>query len=56
MRILEVIKNAIAKIWKFSTLLITIVLLMAFVLFVLFVFMPDNVLNAIEIIKGIFKC
>ena len=54
MKFWEVITNAISKLWKFCKFLVTMVLLMAFALFVFIIVMPDNVLNAIEILKGIF--
>jgi hypothetical protein len=54
MKFWEVVTSAISKLWKFCTLLVKIGLLMAFALFVLTIFLPDQVLNAIEIVKGIF--
>ena len=49
------IAKAIDKIWRFCTRLIVIALFMAFILFLLAVIMPDNVLKAVEILKSLLK-
>lgn len=53
MKFIEILAKGIGKIWNFCTSTITIALLSVVVLFVLTVIMPENMLNAIEIVKGL---
>lgn len=53
MKFFELIAKGIGKVWGFCTRIVTIVILAVCVLFILTVLMPDNMLNAIEIVKGI---
>jgi ABC-type phosphate transport system auxiliary subunit len=53
MKIVEMIAKAINKVWNFISLIAIIGLISAVVLFGISVFMPDNVVKVIEIIKGL---
>lgn len=53
MKFLELVTKGIGKVWRFVTSIVMVCLISAVVLFCIAVFMPDNVLKAIEIIKGI---
>ena len=53
MKLIEIIAGGIGKVWSFIVALITIGLVGGIGLFGLTVFMPDNVLRAIEIIKNL---
>lgn len=51
--LLGVVVKSIGKIWSFTTRLFLIAFVSAFILIVLTIFMPANVLQAIEIFKGL---
>lgn len=53
MKVLAAIGRAIVKLWRFCSGTIKICVGMAFILLVLAIIMPDNVLKVIEIIRGI---
>lgn len=53
MKFFELIAKGIGKVWDFCTRTITIVVLAVVVLFILTVIMPDNMLNAIELVKNL---
>ena len=55
MKFLEIISGAIGKVWSFITTLILITFLSALVFFGLTVFMPEQVLNAIEIVTNLIS-
>ena len=55
MRLIELIAGGIGKVWSFLIALTTISLVCGVALFGLTVFMPDNVLRAIEIIKNLIS-
>jgi hypothetical protein len=52
MEIVQIIAKAISKIWSFVTAMILIAVVIAFVIIILTVLMPDNVLQAVDIITG----
>lgn len=54
MTLLDYIAKGILSVWKFTTNIFTILLFVSFLAIILMVFMPDNVIKAIEIIKSIF--
>lgn len=54
MEFIQLIAKAIGKVWSFSTTIILIAIVIAFVVFVLAVLMPNNILQAVDIIKGWF--
>lgn len=51
MRLIEIIAGGIGKVWNFATSVATICLVGGMGIFGLTIFMPDNVLRAIEIVK-----
>lgn len=51
---LEYIAKGISSIWRFTTNIFTVTLFISFLFIILMVFMPNNVIKAIEIIKSIF--
>lgn len=53
MKLIEIIASAIGKIWSLCSIILVIALLAGIIIFGLTVFMPDNVLRAIDIIKGL---
>ena len=53
MRLIELIAGGIGKVWSFATSIATICLVGGMALFGLTVFMPDNVLRAIEIVQNL---
>lgn len=53
MAVFQIIAKAIGKVWAFVTRLILIAVIIAFVFCVAMVIIPDDVLNAIELIKGL---
>lgn len=53
MKFLELIAKGIGKVWDFGAKVLSILILAACVLFILAVVMPDNMVQAIEIVKGI---
>ena len=53
MAVLKIITKAIGKVWAFVTTLILIAVIIAFAFCVAMVIIPDDVLNAIELIKGL---
>ena len=55
MEVFKIIASAIGKIWSFATTMLLIALIMAFVFFVSMVIMPDKVMCAIELIKGLIQ-
>lgn len=50
---LRVIVKAIGKIWNFATRILSVAVIAAFIFAILTIFMPDNVLRAVEIFKGL---
>jgi predicted MFS family arabinose efflux permease len=48
-----VIARAIGKIWDFASRIVSLAVIAVLVIAVLTIFMPDNVLQAIEIFKGL---
>lgn len=54
MKFLDLIAKAIGGLWKFVTTTFSLVLISAIAVFVIAIFMPDEVLQAIEIVKGLF--
>ena len=55
MAVLQIITKAIGKVWSFVTKALLIAVIIAFVFFVAMVIIPDDVLNAIELIKGLIR-
>lgn len=56
MKLIEIISGAIGKVWNFATTILKSGLVFSMAIFVISIFMPDNVLRAIEIAKNlIFK-
>lgn len=53
MEVFQIITKAIGKVWSFATTMLLIAVIIAFVFFVAMVIMPSDVLNAIELIKGL---
>lgn len=54
MKLIELLAKCIGKVWDFCTRIISISLIVAFVLFVLTVFFPNQILGAVEIVKSLF--
>lgn len=54
MKIISFIGRALRSVWRFSTRMVTICLISSLVLFGVTIFMPDNALKAIEIVRSIF--
>ena len=52
MKFIQLMTRAISKLWNFATTVFFIAVIIAFVVFVLLVLMPDAVLGAISIITG----
>lgn len=53
MKALETIAKVLKNLWKFLQVVILICLVSAVAVFILTIFMPDNVRQAIEIVRGI---
>lgn len=53
MKIFEYLLKGIGSVWKFVAKIATIAFISAIAFFGLIVFMPDQVLNAVEIIKNL---
>lgn len=53
MAFLKAMLNAIGKIWSFATKAIGFTVVVTIALFVLTVFMPDNVLKALDIVRNL---
>ena len=53
MAFFQMIAKAIGKVWSLVTTLILIAIIIAFVFFGAMVLIPNDVLNAIELIKGL---
>ena len=54
MAFIKIIANAIRRVWSFATAIVFIAVIIAFVVFALTIFMPDQVIGAINIVKGWF--
>lgn len=54
MKFLDLIAKVMGGLWKFVTNTFSICLVSAIAVFVIAIFMPDEVLQAIEIVKGLF--
>jgi hypothetical protein len=52
MAFLRALASAISKIWSFAKIITLIVLVFAIAVFILTVFMPDDVLRALDIVTG----
>lgn len=55
MKLIQLMAKAIGEIWSFATKAILIALIAAFVFFAVTVMFPDNVMQAIEIVKGLLQ-
>lgn len=55
MRVFEIIASGIGKVWSFATSIVTICLVGGIAVFGLTVFMPDNVVKAIEIFTSLLR-
>lgn len=55
MKLIEIISNAIGKIWGFATTIILIAILSGISIFLITVFFPDQIMNAINIFKNLLK-
>lgn len=55
MKLIDIISGAIGKVWSFITTIILITFLSALVFFGLTVFMPEQVLGAIEIVTNLIN-
>jgi predicted MFS family arabinose efflux permease len=55
MKFFSIIGKAIAKAWGFCTTIFKICLIASIVMFILTIFMPDNVMKAIEIVRGLIS-
>jgi hypothetical protein len=53
MRLIELIASCIGKVWSFVFSLITICLVAVIMFFGITIFMPDNVVRAIEIFRSL---
>ena len=51
MAFIQIVLKAIGKIWSFVSVAFLVAVLIAFIFFLLTVFMPDAILRAIDIIK-----
>lgn len=54
MKIIELIAKGIGALFKFAFALVGITFLTAIVLFILTIFLPENVMFAVEIVKSLF--
>lgn len=55
MKFIELISGAISKIWSFLTSVALISFVFALAIFAISIFIPDQVLNSIEIFKNLLK-
>ena len=53
MKFFEVMAKAVNKIWNFTSTMLMICSISAFALFGIAMFMPDNAVKVIEMIKGL---
>lgn len=52
MKFMAITAKAISKLWNFATTVLFIAVIIAFVVFILLVLMPDAVLGAVGIVTG----
>ena len=52
MKFIQLMTKAISKLWNFATAVFMIAVIIAFVVFILLVLMPDSVLGAVGIVTG----
>lgn len=55
MKFLEIIASAIGRVWSFATTIILISFISAIVFFGFTVFMPEQIINAVNIFKNLLK-
>jgi hypothetical protein len=55
MKFIELISGAISKIWNFLSSVALISFVFALAIFAISIFIPDQVLNSIEIFKNLLK-
>lgn len=55
MKFLEFLGKVLGGLWKFTTNIITITLVSAIAIFVITIFMPENVETALEIFKKLLQ-
>lgn len=55
MKLIEIIASAFGKIWGFATTLILIAILFGIGFFAISIFLPEQLINAINILKNLLK-
>lgn len=55
MKLIEILASAVGKIWGFATTLILIAILFGIGFFAISIFLPEQLINAINILKNLLK-